>query len=190
MERRGAGRRALSGPGSPDRPSGARGASRGLARYSPLLQGQEAPLPGEPERPVRLARASSVSCPRLRPLRLRLLPPPPRAHALPHSASFKPGSSCRRIPGRSLEPLGSKFTDTLQGARAPCEARGRGAQPEPGPVFGQWRGARSPESPARVDSHRSVRTRCSRVWPGARGWRLPQVQAKKGRACGPAPANT
>ena len=79
VERRGAGRRALSGPGSPDRPSGARGTSRGLARYSPLLQGQEAPLPGEPERPVRLARASSVSCPRLRPLWLRLLPPPPRA---------------------------------------------------------------------------------------------------------------
>ena len=132
VERRGAGRQALRGPGSPDRPSRA---SRGLARNSPLLQGREAPLPGEPERPVRLARASSVSCPRLLPL--LLLPPPPRAHALPHSVSFKPGSSCRPIPGRSLAPPGSKFMATLRGAGAPSEARGRGARPAPDPAFGQ-----------------------------------------------------
>lgn len=135
VERRGAGRQALRGPGSPDRPSRARGASRGLARDSPLLQGREAPLPGEPERPVRLARASSVSCPRLLPL--LLLPPPPRAHALPHSVSFKPGNSCRPIPGRSLAPPGSKFTATLRGSGAPSEARGRGARPAPDPAFGQ-----------------------------------------------------
>ncbi|XP_032963500.1 translation initiation factor IF-2-like [Rhinolophus ferrumequinum] len=131
--------RGAAGPGGPHRPSRARRASRGLAVDSPLLQSREAPLPGEPERPVRLAPALSVFGSRL--LLLFLLPPPPRAHALPHSASFKPGSSCRRIPGRSLAPPGSKFTETLRGFPRLSNPGGVAHSPAAGAVA-QWPRAR------------------------------------------------
>lgn len=120
--------------------------------------------PGEPERPVRLAPAPSVSCPRL--LQLLLLPPPPRAHALPHSASFKPGSSCRRIPGRSLAPPGSKFTEALRGVPRLSNSGGV-AHSRPG--RGQVAGRAQLGSPTRVRWPRSALAPC-RAGSGCARW--------------------
>lgn len=125
VERRGAGRRALSRLGSPDRPSRARGASRGLAQVSPLLQGREAPLPGEPERLVRLAQARSVSClrlsgfcsyPRLRGLTLSPTRPASNQEAAAAASSAK--ASRRQAPSSQQPRAGSRAFRSLGAWRA------------------------------------------------------------------------
>lgn len=108
VERRGARRRALRGPGKHDRSSRARGASQRIAWDSPLLQGREASFPGE--RPVRFAPAPSVSspassclssCPRLRGLTHS---PPRRASNQEAAAAASRAATSRRQPSSSPNP--------------------------------------------------------------------------------------
>lgn len=110
MERRGAGLRALGGL------LGSRSSSRS-ARDSPLLRGRADSLPGEQERPVRLAPA------------LASLPPPPPAPLAPASAGSRspPLGELRTRkqqqqpppphpgPEPSRLPAGSKFSEARRG---------------------------------------------------------------------------
>lgn len=175
VERRGAELRALRGPGTPDWPSGACGAFPGArAGLAP------SPGPGSSSPPRAAATRPVSSSPERRfPRLLPLLPPPPRAHALPHPASCEPGSNRRRIPARSLALPGFKFTQP---------GRGLPRLPDPGGV------ARSPHArPAGVrarahaaDELRALPQRPARSLLLARGLAVPcglgttrAAQAKK-----------
>lgn len=127
VERRGAGRRASAGRGRPTvlRARGAPGARTGLA---PFFRARKR-LSWESRRPVRLARASSVSPAPPARSGLGLLPPPPRAHALPHSASFKPGKQLPPHPGQETPSRSAPRSQTPCRACAPCEARARSRSP-------------------------------------------------------------
>lgn len=180
---------ALSEPRSPDRHSRARGASRGARTGLAPSSGPGSASPGEPERPVRLASGLSAS-PALRPLRLGLLPPPPRAHALPHSGELQ---TREQLPAASRAGASSRSAPRSQ---TPCKGLARRAKP-------RGRGAGSDQPCVRAVAGRtpSPGSRAGRFAPlrahslqqsggalGAGGY--PRCSPKMGRACGPAPANT
>ncbi|XP_047395964.1 translation initiation factor IF-2-like [Sciurus carolinensis] len=160
VERRGARRRALRGPGKHNRSSGARGASRRIAWDSPLLQGREAPLLGE--RPVRFAPAPSVSSPASSSLSSA---PASAGSRSPPLGELQTRKQPPPHPGQ--QPRAGRLQVHRTPARTPMPSapRGRGAQPASRPCG--W-GAPA-HAAAEPNARTSLRAPFSLSGSGARG---------------------
>lgn len=179
------------------------GAEPSASWGSPTVPLQRAALPGGPQRTRPFSGAGKLLSWRAgatRPVSSspkRLLPPPPPASApAPASAGSRSPplgelQTRKQLPPHPRqEPRAARLQVHRSPARgsAPFELRGRGAQPA-----GPWAGGRARaagEPHAGPLAPLCARSLSRGVWLCSVGERLPQVQAIKGRARGPARANT